>query len=81
MSAAIRASNTPYAVNVIQGKEYWWGSCGQSKNPPFCDGTHKAEAKFTSVKFTASETATVHFCGCKASANQPHFDGSHKDPV
>ena len=37
----VRASDTPFAVNVEKGKDYWWCSCGRSKAQPFCDGTHK----------------------------------------
>jgi CDGSH iron-sulfur domain-containing protein 3 len=81
MSQAMRASDTPYAIEVTQGKDYWWCSCGQSKGQPFCDGSHKTEAKFTPIKYTALESKTVYFCGCKASANQPLCDGAHKKPV
>jgi len=24
---------------------YWWCACGQSKNAPFCDGSHKARLR------------------------------------
>jgi CDGSH iron-sulfur domain-containing protein 3 len=77
----IRATDTPFAVAVEAGKDYWWCSCGQSKNQPFCDGTHKAAAQFTPVKYTATETRTAYFCGCKASGNKPLCDGTHKKPV
>jgi CDGSH-type Zn-finger protein len=30
------------------------------------------------VKYTATESKTVYFCGCKRSANMPMCDGSHK---
>jgi CDGSH-type Zn-finger protein len=30
------------------------------------------------VKYEASETRTAYFCACKATANQPLCDGSHK---
>jgi len=36
-----RESDTPFAVNVERGKDYWWCACGQSKNQPLCDGSHK----------------------------------------
>ena len=35
MTQAIRASDTPFAVNVEAGKDYFWCSCGGSKNQPF----------------------------------------------
>ncbi len=34
------AQLTPYGLN-LDVKKYWWCSCGESKNQPFCDGTHK----------------------------------------
>jgi hypothetical protein len=38
------AQKSPYACTVEAGKDYYWGSCGQSKSQPFCDGAHKALA-------------------------------------
>ena len=76
MSNPVRASDTPFPVNVEAGKAYFWCSCGQSKKQPFCDGSHNGST-FTPVKYTATESKTVYFCGCKASANQPLCDGSH----
>ena len=80
MTQATRASNTPFAVAVEKGKDYFWCACGNSKEQPFCDGSHKG-SEFTPVKYSAAESSTVYFCGCKATANQPLRDGSHKQPV
>ena len=41
MTQATRASNTPFAVAVEKGKDYFWCACGNSKAQPFCDGSHK----------------------------------------
>ncbi len=76
MSEPIRASDTPYAVDVEAGESYWWCSCGRSANQPFCDGSHK-DTGLTPVKYEAEESKTVYFCGCKATQNQPLCDGSH----
>jgi phosphatase NudJ len=72
------AQKAPFPVTVEAGKDYWWCACGQSKNQPFCDGSHKAAGVFTPIKYTATESATVYFCGCKHSANKPLCDGTHK---
>jgi len=76
----VRASNTPFAVDVTAGQDYWWCACGRSANQPFCDGSHKTTS-MTPMKYTATETGKVFFCGCKASANKPLCDGTHKKPV
>jgi len=77
MSKPVRASNTPFAVDVEEGKTYAWCACGQSGNQPFCDGSHSGTA-FSPVKFTATASKKVFFCGCKQTGSQPMCDGSHK---
>jgi len=76
MTEPVRASNTPYAVDVEAGKSYWWCACGKSAKQPFCDGAHK-DTDITPLKYEATETKKVFFCGCKATAKQPMCDGSH----
>ena len=70
------AQKSPYAVDVTAGKTYFWCSCGQSANQPFCDGSHK-ETAFEPMKYEAEKDGKVFFCGSKASANSPLCDGSH----
>jgi len=77
MTNSARAADTPYAVEVEEGKSYFWCSCGNSEKQPFCDGSHKG-SDFTPVKFTTKESKKVFFCGCKATHAQPLCDGSHK---
>ena len=78
MADPVMAQKSPYAFDVQEGRTYWWCACGQSKNQPFCDGSHKAAAVFTPIKYSATESATVYFCGCKHSGNKPLCDGTHK---
>lgn len=76
MTVPVRASNTPYAVDVEAGKSYYWCACGKSAKQPFCDGSHK-DTGMTPLKFEATETKKVFFCGCKATVKQPMCDGTH----
>ncbi len=76
MSEPTIAQKGPYPVNVEAGKTYYWCACGQSRNQPFCDGSHKGGA-FAPKRFTAEKDGTVYFCGCKHSQNGALCDGSH----
>ncbi len=76
MSDAVRASDTPFPVEVEAGKNYFWCACGKSAKQPFCDGSHKG-SEFTPVKYRAEESKKVFFCGCKTTATPPLCDGSH----
>lgn len=70
------AGNTPIAIEVTEGKSYFWCSCGQSDNQPFCDGSHK-DTGFKPVKWTAEDSKTKYFCSCKQTNGEPFCDGSH----
>jgi CDGSH-type Zn-finger protein len=77
MSDPMIAQKAPYPVDVKAGESYFWCSCGQSKNQPFCDGSHKGSG-FTPVKFVAEKDGKAFFCGCKHSKTPQLCDGSHK---
>ena len=68
---------SPYKVKVEKGKTYFWCACGISQKQPFCDGSHKKEGKFKSLKYLADENKEIYFCGCKLSNQPPFCDGSH----
>jgi CDGSH-type Zn-finger protein len=76
MNDVVRASETPYGVDVENGESYYWCACGRSQKQPFCDGSHQG-SDIVPVKYVATETRKVFFCGCKATAAQPLCDGSH----
>ena len=76
MTDPVRASDTPFGVEVEAGESYFWCSCGRSASQPFCDGSHKG-TDFVPQKYEASESGKVFFCGCKATGNAPLCDGSH----
>lgn len=70
-------TDAPIAVDLEEGKTYYWCACGRTANEPFCDGSHKTTEK-TPVAFTAQASKTVYLCGCKRSGNKPFCDGTHK---
>ena len=67
----------PYKARVEKSKTYFWCACGLSLKQPFCDGSHKKEGKFKSLKYLAEESKEIYFCGCKMTKHPPFCDGSH----
>jgi CDGSH iron-sulfur domain-containing protein 3 len=76
MGTPVRAAETPYAIEVVSGKSYYWCACGKSAKQPFCDGSH-AGTDFTPLKYDATDSKKVFFCGCKATNKSPMCDGTH----
>ena len=77
MATPVIAQKSPFSAEVVAGKSYWWCACGQSKNQPFCDGSHKG-SEFTPVEYKADASKTIWFCGCKNTKTAPFCDGTHK---
>lgn len=67
----------PFYVKEEEAGTYWWCVCGQSKNQPYCDGSHKG-TEFSPLKVELKEDKRVVWCGCKKTCNAPFCDGSHK---
>jgi CDGSH-type Zn-finger protein len=61
----------------MQPGTYYWCACGQSKNQPFCDGSHKV-TEFVPVEVVITEARKYSWCACKKSSKKPFCDGSHK---
>ena len=76
MTKVQRAGDTPIGVDVVEGKSYYWCTCGKSSKQPFCDGSHK-ETEFSPLVFKAEQSKKVFFCTCKLTKDQPLCDGSH----
>ena len=77
MRNPVTAQRGPFKVKVEKGKTYSWCACGLSQVQPFCDGNHKKEGKFKSLKYYSEEGKDMYFCGCKMTNNPPFCDGSH----
>ena len=76
MEKPIKAGNTPIGINVIEGKSYFWCTCGKSLKQPFCDGSHKG-TDFAPLVYKPDQTKKVFFCTCKLTKDKPLCDGSH----
>ena len=76
MKKSKRAGDSPIGIDVLEGKSYYWCTCGVSSKQPFCDGSHKG-TEFKPVAFKADVTKKLFFCACKQTKNQPFCDGSH----
>ena len=80
MGNLVTARKSPFKVKVEKGKTYSWCACGLSQAQPFCDGSHRKEGKFKSLKYYPEESKDMYFCGCKMTKNPPFCDGSHFKP-
>ena len=70
------AAKHPIGLDLAVGT-YYWCACGQSKNQPFCDGSH-AGSEFTPVPFKIDAEKKYFLCQCKHSKNKPFCDGTHR---
>lgn len=61
----------PIPLECKAGRIYMWCACGQSKQQPFCDGTHRfqyLEIKQKPVPWKCEEDGLYWFCACKRTA-------------
>ncbi len=76
MSDAVIAAKEPAKVELEEGKNYFFCTCGKSSKQPFCDGSHSG-TDFTPHMFTAEKDGKAWLCQCKRTGKQPFCDGSH----
>jgi len=70
----------PYQVDVKAGNTVYICQCGQSKNPPYCDGSHADHPPAEPLAHKAEQDSVLYVCGCGKSSNKPFCDGSHEEP-
>ena len=75
MSLPIIADKRPVILELDPGT-YHYCTCGQSKNQPFCDGSH-AGTEFVPMEFTVEEKKRAAYCQCKRTEKGPYCDGAH----
>lgn len=78
MSKPVVADNKPVAVQLEEGKEYYFCVCGRSSDQPFCDGSHKGTG-LSPKAFTAEESGEAYLCQCKQTNDSPFCDGTHNN--
>lgn len=71
------AAKEPIAVQLEEGRDYYFCACGGSKGQPFCDGSHKGTA-FSPKLFKVDSSREAYLCRCKRTKAAPYCDGSHK---
>ncbi len=76
MAKPVRAGDAPIGVDVVEGKSYYWCTCGKSSKQPFCDVSHKG-SEFAPLAYKAEQSKKVFFCTCKQTKDHPMCDGSH----
>ena len=76
MTTPVRAGDTPIGIDVVEGKSYYWCTCGRSSKQPFCDVSHKG-TEFSPLVYKPERSKKVFFCTCKQTKDQPLCDGSH----
>lgn len=72
-----KIADTKPMMQELEPGDYYWCACGESKNQPFCDGSHTREGAFSPVAFKMEEKKTAALCMCKQTGNPPFCDGSH----
>tara|TARA_B100000965_G_scaffold217781_1_gene182305 strand:- start:232 stop:507 length:276 start_codon:yes stop_codon:yes gene_type:complete len=76
MAKAKIAGRAPKDMDLDEGRNYAWCSCGLSANQPMCDGAHGG-CGLKPLVFKCEEAGTKWLCTCKQTRTPPYCDGTH----
>jgi CDGSH-type Zn-finger protein len=69
--------NMPTMHRLPEGT-YYWCQCGETKNVPFCDGSHVGSG-IEPLAFESTGKGTTSLCSCGLSGKPPACDGKHQE--
>lgn len=72
--------NMPIQVDLKKGETYQWCTCGQTKDKPFCDGSHEG-SEFSPLEFTVEKDRRAFLCSCRKTKTPPYCDSSHEGDI
>lgn len=77
MSFSVPLTNyLPSEVELLEGRVYYWCTCGLSAKQPFCDGTHKDSGTgLKPLAFRSDSTKRALLCCCKQTRTPPYCEG------
>lgn len=69
---------SPWVVERRPGAAVCICRCGQTGNPPYCDGSHGEFPGCTPDLLEVAADGQLWLCGCGKSSRLPLCDGTHK---
>ncbi len=71
-----KIADTRPSVLELEAGTYYYCTCGESQNQPFCDGSHSG-TEFSPQEFSVEDKKRCALCQCKRTGNAPFCDGAH----
>jgi CDGSH iron-sulfur domain-containing protein 3 len=66
------------SMHRLPAGTYHWCQCGETKNVPFCDGSHEG-MDIEPLAFESTGKGTMSLCNCGLTTHAPACDGKHQD--